>query len=235
MLRVLKGRTGYVWWQRGQTPRGLCDVGYQSAWIIGAACPAHDAGIALFITRLDTAAMNLFLAELGQTVAPEAHGILLMDKAGWHTASGHFVPDNLSLVFLPPYSPELKPIERLWLHLRDNRLLHCVFQTTGEIVVLMKAKPPTLIACRTGTHRSGFRNVRFPTKRLPKSVNRQTMTLLDPSIWECHADDCLNSLRLAAPGREARCSAQTALRSYSPVDRRRNVYSSRISVCHQSC
>jgi transposase len=37
-------------------------------------------------------------------------------------------------VFLPPYSPELNPIERLWLHLRDNRLSHCVFQTTGEIV-----------------------------------------------------------------------------------------------------
>jgi transposase len=32
------------------------------------------------------------------------------------------------------YSPELNPIERLWLHLRDNRLSHCVFQTTGEIV-----------------------------------------------------------------------------------------------------
>ena len=37
-------------------------------------------------------------------------------------------------MFLPPYSPELNPIERLWLHLRDNRLSHCVFRTTGEIV-----------------------------------------------------------------------------------------------------
>src|ERR1700755_511786 len=76
----------------------------------------------------------LFLAELGQAVAPDAHGIVLMDKAGWHTAGDLVVPENLSLVFLPPYSPELNPIERLWLHLRDNRLSHCVFQTTGEIV-----------------------------------------------------------------------------------------------------
>jgi len=86
------------------------------------------------MTRLDTAAMNLFLAELAQAVAPGAHGIVLMDKAGWHTAGDLIVPENLSLVFLPPYSPELNPIERLWLHLRDNRLSHCVFQTTGEIV-----------------------------------------------------------------------------------------------------
>src|SRR5262245_31932306 len=54
--------------------------------------------------------------------------------AGWHISGDLVVPENLSLVFLPPYSPELNPIERLWLHLRDNRLSHCVFQTTGEIV-----------------------------------------------------------------------------------------------------
>ena len=78
--------------------------------------------------------MNLFLAELSQAVVPGAHGIVLMDKAGWHTSGDLVVPENLSLIFLPPYSPELNPIERLWLHLRDNRLSHCVFQTTGEIV-----------------------------------------------------------------------------------------------------
>ena len=129
-----KGRTGYVWWQRGQTPRGLRDVGFQSAWIIGAVCPARDAGVALVMTRIDTAAMNLFLVELSQAVASGAHGIVLMDKAGWHTAGELRVPENLSLVFLPPYSPELNPIERLWLHLRDNRLSHCVFQTTEGII-----------------------------------------------------------------------------------------------------
>ena len=129
-----KGRTGYVWWQRGQTPRGLRDVGFQSAWIIAAVCPARDTGVALVMTRIDTAAMNRFLVELSQAVAPGAHGILLMDKAGWHTAGELRVPENLSLVFLPPYSPELNPIERLWLHLRDNRLSHCVFQTTEGII-----------------------------------------------------------------------------------------------------
>ena len=114
-----KGRTGYVWWQRGQTPRGLRDVGFQSAWIIGGVCPARDTGVALVMTRIDTAAMNLFLVELSQAVVPGAHGIVLMDKAGWHTASELRVPENLSLVFLPPYSPELNPIERLWLRPAD--------------------------------------------------------------------------------------------------------------------
>ena len=57
--------------------------------------------------------MNLFVAELGQAVTPRAHGIVLIDKAGSHTAGDLVVPENLSLVFLPPYSPELNPIERL--------------------------------------------------------------------------------------------------------------------------
>jgi putative transposase len=57
-----------------------------------------------------------------------------MDKAGWHIADDLFVPANLSLVFLPPYSPELNPIERLWLYLRDNRLTHRVFADTAEIM-----------------------------------------------------------------------------------------------------
>jgi transposase len=90
-------------------------------------CPARDTGIALVMTRIDTAAMNLFLVELSQAVAPGAHGIVLMDKAGWHTAGE-------LRVFLPPYSPELNPIERLWLYLRDNRLSHCVFQTSEGII-----------------------------------------------------------------------------------------------------
>jgi transposase len=97
-------------------------------------CPARDTGVALVMTRLDTAAMNLFLAELAQAVAPGAHAVVLMDKAGWHIADELVVPANVTPVFLPPYSPELNPIERLWLYLKDNQLSHCVFDTTSDII-----------------------------------------------------------------------------------------------------
>ena len=136
-----KGRTGYVWWQRGHTPRGRRDVGYQSAWIIGAVCPARDTGVALVLTRLDTAAMNLFLAELSQAVRPrrawrgaDGQGRLAYRRRSWSC------PKTSAWCSCPPcssgalYSPELNPIERLWLHLRDNRLSHCVFRTTDEII-----------------------------------------------------------------------------------------------------
>jgi transposase len=97
-------------------------------------CPARDTGVALVMTRLDTAAMNLFLAELAQAVTPGAHAVVLMDKAGWHIADELVVPANITPVFLPPYSPELNPIERLWLYLKDNQLSHRVFQGIAEII-----------------------------------------------------------------------------------------------------
>jgi transposase len=83
---------------------------------------------------LATEAMNLFLAELAQEVAPGAHAVVLMDKAGWHIAGELAVPANITPVFLPPYSPELNPIERLWLYLKDNQLSHRVFDGTAEII-----------------------------------------------------------------------------------------------------
>src|SRR6516162_2141557 len=89
-----KGRTGYVWWQRGKTPRGLRDVGHQSAWIIGAGCPARDTGVALVMTPLNTAATTLSLAELSQAVAPGATGIVKLDKPAWPTAGELRVPKN---------------------------------------------------------------------------------------------------------------------------------------------
>ena len=113
----------------------------------------RDTGVALVMTRLDTAAMNLFLAELAQAVAPGAHAVVLMDKAGWHIADDLVVPANITPVFLPSYSPELNPIERLWLYLKDNHLSHRVFDGADEIIDACCDAWNTLIA-ETGRIRS---------------------------------------------------------------------------------
>ena len=62
------------------------------------------------------------LDELSKTVDQDAHAVVIMDRAGWHCAKALIVPDNLSLVFLPPYSPELNVIERVWLYLKERDL-----------------------------------------------------------------------------------------------------------------
>ena len=80
------------------------------------------------------AAMNLQLAEISQAVADDAHAVLLMDQAGWHTSDKLDLPANISIVLLPPKSPELNPAENTWQFMRDNWLSNRVFKSADDIV-----------------------------------------------------------------------------------------------------
>ena len=79
-------------------------------------------------------AMGLHLNEIAKAVAHGAHAMLIVDGAGWHGAKCLQVPDNITLVKLPPYSPELNPMENVWAYLRSNKLAISVFDTYEEIL-----------------------------------------------------------------------------------------------------
>jgi len=64
--------------------------------------------------------MDLFLAEFSARLAPDAHAVMVLDQAGWHGAKALAVPSNVTLVSLPPYAPQLNPVERVWLYLRET-------------------------------------------------------------------------------------------------------------------
>jgi hypothetical protein len=119
-----KGRVTHVWYQKGVRPRGLHQQGFASAHLVGAVCPERDAGVALAMPEVSTAAMGLFLAELSRALPAGTHAALVLDGAGWHVSPDLEVPTNLTLIRLPPYSPELNPVERVWEHLRDRWLSH---------------------------------------------------------------------------------------------------------------
>lgn len=110
------------------------DHRFKSAYLFGAVCPARDTGAAIVMTRANTEAMSLMLEEISRTVAPGAHAAVVIDGAGWHTSSDLVVPPNLTLVPLPPYSPELNAIERLWQFMRDTLLSHRLFTDLNAIL-----------------------------------------------------------------------------------------------------
>jgi transposase len=78
--------------------------------------------------------MQRHLEEISRTVAIGAHAFVVTDNAGWHTTRAIDIPANLSLLFLPPYSPELNPQENIWQFLRQNYLSSRVFKTYDDIV-----------------------------------------------------------------------------------------------------
>lgn len=78
--------------------------------------------------------MAVFLAEFSRGLAKDEHALLVLDRAGWHGAAALTVPANVTLVHLPPYSPQLNPVERVWLYLRERFLSLQVFADYDAIV-----------------------------------------------------------------------------------------------------
>ena len=121
-----KGRTCHRWYERGVRPPGLADKRFASLYLFVACRPGTDEAFALALPEATTASMGVFLARFAQELAPGVHAALILDRAGWHMARELSVPDNISLVPLPPYAPELNPVERVWLYLRERFLSHRV-------------------------------------------------------------------------------------------------------------
>lgn len=75
----------------------------------------------------NTPCMNLHLETISRAAAADGHIVLLLDNAGWHVSRGLRVPANITLVHLPPYSPELNPMEVAWLYLRSHYLANQLY------------------------------------------------------------------------------------------------------------
>ena len=129
-----QGTLTRVWARRGTRPRAPRDRRYAWAYLFGAVCPERAVGAALVLPYADAAATGLHLAEIGRHVAPGAHAVVVLDGAGWHAAGDLAVPENLTLLPLPRYSPELNPVENVWEYLRQNKLGHRVWPDYDAIV-----------------------------------------------------------------------------------------------------
>ena len=130
-----QGTLTRVWAERGSRPSAPKDCRYAWAYLFGAVCPARGVGAGLVLPHVNLDAMSLHLAEIGREVSPGAHAVLVLDGAGWHSEGGRLrVPPNITLLRLPPYAPELNPVENLWAFLRGNKLSNRVFETYDAIV-----------------------------------------------------------------------------------------------------
>lgn len=130
-----KGTLSYIWAPIGSRPRMVRDNRHESAYLFGAICPQRGVGAAIISPSVKAAAMSEHLAEISTQATPGAHAVLVCDRAGWHQAGKQLrLPANITLLPLPPYSPELNPMENVWHYLRENKLCARVWDSYDAIV-----------------------------------------------------------------------------------------------------
>jgi len=105
----------------------------QFVYGLAAVSPLDGQFCSLVLPWVDTETMSLFLAHTAAQF-PQDYCVMLLDGAGWHTALDLQVPPSMQLLPLPPYSPELNPVEHIWDHLRENQFGNRVFSSLQQVV-----------------------------------------------------------------------------------------------------
>lgn len=129
-----QGSLTRIWAEKGTRPRNIRQQQFEYAYIYGAVCPKNDDAVGLLLPVANSEAMNLHLNEISERTPSGKHAVVIMDQAGWHKSKELKSFDNLTPIFLPPYSPELNPVEQVWQWLRDNFLANRCFDGYQDIL-----------------------------------------------------------------------------------------------------
>ncbi len=127
-----------VWAPRGQRPLVPVRRRYQWLYVYGFVRPRTGQTWWAVLPTVSAEAMTVALAAFGRDegIGPDRRAVLVLDQAGWHTAMDLTVPEGIHLAFLPPYSPELQPAERLW-DLVDAPVTNRAFTTLDELEAVL--------------------------------------------------------------------------------------------------
>lgn len=105
-----------MWSKRGKRPVINTIPRYEWLYLYGFVCPQSGQSAWLVMPTVNTEVFNIALAQFARDigVSQEKQIILILDGAGWHRSAEVVIPEGMHLIFLPPYSPELQPAEKLW-------------------------------------------------------------------------------------------------------------------------
>lgn len=128
-----QGTLTTLWAQKGSRPTAVKQTEYEWCYLFAAVNPLTGASSALVSPTVNTGLMNKHLEFIAQEAGPGSHVVLVLDQAGWHVAKALKVPRNMTLLHLPPYSPELNPVQRIWAYLRSHYLSNRIYLDYNEL------------------------------------------------------------------------------------------------------
>ena len=121
------------WCSKKMRPSVPCHHIREYEYAFGAVEPVTGEHFFLVLPWCNTECMNVFLRELSKAYA-EDRILLVCDGAGWHKSQGVKVPENITLLHIPPYTPEMNPIEQIWKQLRTMGFRNEIFKTLDHVV-----------------------------------------------------------------------------------------------------
>ena len=120
-------------WTGGTRPCVPCHHIREYRYVFGAVDPCSGEDCFLVMPWCNTVCMNVFLQELSKQYAKEEI-LLVCDGAAWHKSGMLLVPDNIHLFHIPPYTPEMNPIEQVWREIRTRGFRNEVFHTLDDVI-----------------------------------------------------------------------------------------------------
>lgn len=129
-----RGTVTRMWAPKGSRPRVIRQQQFEAAYVFGAVCPAEGKAAALVMPKANSESMQHHLDLIAATVTPGKHAVVIVDRAAWHVTGKLLIPANLSILPLPPYSPELNPVEQIWQQLRQSDWANRCFKNYDDIV-----------------------------------------------------------------------------------------------------
>lgn len=129
----LKPALGRCWARKGVRVSAPVSPSYKNFYVYSSASPIDGEAFHLFLPNVNTEMMNLYLHEM-TAAYPDCEIMLVMDQAGWHRSKKLQVPQNIRFHWLPPYSPELNPVEKLWQWLKRHVCRNRLFSSEEELM-----------------------------------------------------------------------------------------------------
>ena len=147
-------KIGHGWFQKGSRTTVPVKLGFKNFYLYSAVDPLSGDACTLLLPKVNTECMNIFLQELGQQYSQKTI-LLVMDGASWHKSRSLNLPENVEIVHLPPYSPELNPVERLWSYIKANTIRNKTYLSIEHlkdvicsfVVSLTKSTLKSLCSC----------------------------------------------------------------------------------------
>jgi hypothetical protein len=127
---------GRCWARKGVRVSAPVSPNYQNFYVYSGVAPLTGDAFSLFLPWVNTKMMNLYLAEMSAAF-PDKKIMLIWDQAGWHKSNSLIVPENIVLKSLPPYSPELNPVEKLWQWLKKHICRNRLFPYLDDLMDIL--------------------------------------------------------------------------------------------------